>query len=64
MFGIIKFFRKRPEGEVLNKLVLDYAMIEDIGKRIDRTVEIQLSDGTVIRIFDRQSDKRVQTQYY
>lgn len=64
MFGIIKFFRKRPEVEALTKLTLDYAMIEAIGKRIDRTVEIQLGDGTLVRIFDRQSDKRVQTPYY
>jgi hypothetical protein len=65
MFGIKNFFRKkRPNVEALTSMSLDYATIEAIGKRIDRTVEIQLTDGTVIRIFDRQANTKSALAYY
>ena len=63
MFGIGKFFRSSKPDPLLGK-DLDYQMLEQIGKRIDRTIEVQLTDGTVIRIFDRQANTKSALAYY
>jgi len=63
MWGIGKFFR-RPKTDPLTAMSLDYTVLEQIGRRIDRTIEVQLVDGTIIRIFDRQANTSQARAYY
>lgn len=63
MFGLTKFFRK-PKPDPITARNISYELLEQIGKRIDRGIEVVLVDGTVIRVFDKAIGGRKAQEYY